>query len=191
MDRRTAIRALATAAALPAISAHELTALLDARQTLSRDVGVGGHLPRALSPAELEVVRTVADVILPPDDTPGASDLGVPAFVDLIVEEWFDPDMKSVFLDGLANLDAEAQRQYGAAFVDCTPGEQTALVTALDEDLETLRTTEDADLQASFFYWMKRLTVTGYFTTAEGAMLVGYRTLPGRFTGCLVPEPAQ
>ena len=34
-------------------------------------------------------------------------------------------------------------------------------------------------------------TITGYFTSEEGAAQTDYRIIPGRFEGCLVPEPAR
>ena len=35
---------------------------------------------------------------------------------------------------------------------------------------------------------MKRLTLTGYFTSEQGSRVIGRRIFPGRFEGCVVPE---
>ena len=192
MDRRTAIRTLAAATALPTLSATDLAGALEARRSL--DCAPTDHVfrPAALTPRQLETVRAVADVILPPTETPGASDLGVHQFIDLMLAEWFDEDESRVILEGLDDLDRRAEASHGTDFASAAGEDQHRLVGALDQELTDLYASEagGAALSASFFYWMKRLTITGYFTSEEGADQTGYRIVPGRFEGCLVPEPA-
>lgn len=190
MDRRTAIRALATASVVPLASPTDLVALLDARRTLTRSPTDRVFRPAALTPHELELVGTVADIILPPSDTPGATDVGVHEFVDLIVAEWFDPPEAARFTAGLAKLDATSTARHGSGFLDTGHDDRTELVAELDRELAELRDAEDpiVDPDETFFHWMKRLTLTGYFTSAEGLRLLDHRTVPGPFEGCLVPE---
>ena len=192
MDRRTAIRTLAGATALPVLSATELAGALEARRTLGCASPDPLFRPVVLNPHQLDLVRSVADVILPPTDTPGASDLGVHEFIDLMLAEWFGAEESEVILAGLADLDRQAEVQHGADFLGASAEERHDLVTGLDEDLAALYQSgaDEGALASSFFYWMKRLTITGYFTSEEGAAQTDYRIVPGTFEGCLVPEPA-
>ena len=192
MDRRTAVRRLALAAALPVIAPTELRGLLDARRALVCVQTLEPFQPKGLSQDQLEMVKVVADLILPTTSTPGATDVGVHEFIDLIVSEWFDVMEAERFLAGLTNLDTTAAAAHGLPFLDCAPADQLGLVAALDQEAATLWELGDVSAASdTFFYSFKRLTLTGYFTSEEGAALIGHRTVPGRFEGCLAPEPVR
>ena len=47
--------------------------------------------PKALTPAQARVLDTVAELIVPKTDTPGAREAGVPAFVDRAVGTYCRP----------------------------------------------------------------------------------------------------
>jgi hypothetical protein len=192
MDRRTALRTLAAASVVPWSSPHDLAVLLEARCAVAR-ASSEAFRPAALTPHELAVVSRVADIILPRTTTPGATDVGVHEFIDLIVAEWFDPDQQARFTSGLAGLDASAMDRFARPFLEISHDERVALVDELDAELASLRETEgpEPDAEDTFFHWMKRLTLTGYFTSEEGLHLTGYRTVPGRFLGCLAPESVR
>src|SRR6266536_1478398 len=81
MERREVLRVLASAAALTALSPDKTLA------AWSR-VASGIPLPNELSPAHMALVRAIADTIIPRTDTPSATDVGVPKFVDVIVNEY-------------------------------------------------------------------------------------------------------
>ena len=76
MDRRTAIRTLATTTVLPMLAPDELSALLDVRRSIAA-ARSDDYVPEALTAGELETVGLVADVILPRSETPSATDVGV------------------------------------------------------------------------------------------------------------------
>lgn len=189
MDRRTALRALAASAAVPLLSPSELAGLIEARRALRCSEPL--YRPQALDEHQIALVRTVADLILPTTDTPGATDVGVHEFVDVIVSEWFDDDEADRFTAGLAQLDHDASERFGAGFLEVGAEQQTALVTEMDTRLFELRERDSEAASDSFFHWMKRLTLTGYFTSEEGAAVIGRRIIPGQFEGCLVPEATR
>ena len=90
--------------------------------------------PQALSAAQNEMVDTIAEIIIPTTDTPGASAANVNRFIDAMVGESYPPEDRTRFLEGLDNLDARCQDDYGAPFVDCTSEQQRALVGELDDE---------------------------------------------------------
>ena len=58
------------------------TVLADAQSTAAPE-----YKPRLFTPTELELIRDLADTIIPRTDTPSATDVGVHHFVDVIVSE--------------------------------------------------------------------------------------------------------
>jgi hypothetical protein len=87
-----------------------------------------------LSAEQLELVATLAEHIIPRTDTPGARDAGVERFVDSILSDYYAAAERQRFLDGLADVDARARKAHGRAFLEVTPAQQVALLTALDAE---------------------------------------------------------
>jgi hypothetical protein len=125
-----------------------------------------------------ETVVTLSELIIPATDTPGAKAAKVNEYIDLLLHDGL-PERRNAFLSGLAWLDGYALRQNRKPFVRCTPSQQVAMLKALDRST-------DAALEpgAEFFAEIKRLTVSGYYTTKIGIdeLNKGGR-VPGTF-GC-------
>jgi len=67
-----------------------------------------------LTEAHLALVSAVSDAIIPRTDTPGATDVGVPAWVNFIVAEYFTSAERVMFLGGLDEIDTLAIDTLGA-----------------------------------------------------------------------------
>ena len=85
MDRRDALRLLATGAALQLAPRNLLVVLREARAQLVTPVAL-----RTLNPHQDATVKAMAEFILPKTDTPGATDVGAGEFIDLMLTEWYD-----------------------------------------------------------------------------------------------------
>ena len=137
--------------------------------------------PRAFTAAQLELVATIADHIIPRTDTPGARDAGVPRFIDTMMAEYYTADERKQFVAGVGDVDARAQEANGRAFTRCTAKQQRAILETLDA--EAFPAT--ARRGPHFFATMKELTVLGYYTSKAGATQeLRYVQTPGRFEGC-------
>jgi glucoside 3-dehydrogenase (cytochrome c) hitch-hiker subunit len=195
MTRRDWLATAAAALALPPVS-EDLFAL--GRRLRARAVG---EPLRVLDPQQSELVATIADLIIPQTDTPGARAAGAHQFIDLALAEWMDDADRQRFLAGLADLDAQAGAAYGGGFLQCSPAQRTALLTALDENLAAERDAARAGTawrgrpaapDRSFFQTMKRLTLVGYYTSEIGATQeLHYQIIPGRYDPCYPLESAQ
>ena len=122
--------------------------------------------PRTLSPAQLELVATVAEHIIPPTDTPGARAAGVHRFVDTLLSDHYPATERDRFLAGLADVDARAQSAHGQPFRQCSPEQRIALLGEMDARAFASSRGEDG----WFFRRLKELTIVGYYTSEFGAM---------------------
>src|SRR5438105_5008409 len=99
MERRDLLKAVGAATAL-AFLPHEAVAAW-AR------VASGLKPTNGLTSTNLSLVGSIADTIIPRTDSPSASDVGVPAFVDVIVSENYSETNRMGFLAGLEVLETQ------------------------------------------------------------------------------------
>jgi len=137
-----------------------------------------------LTPARARVMASLAEVIVPETDTPGAGEAGVVEFVAALVDGWLDDDERDRFLAGLDTVDPACRERFGANFFECAPGEQAAIVRGLDDEVQRLREDSAADETRHFFHDVKRFTLTAYFTSEVGLAALGHRTTFRAFEGC-------
>lgn len=173
ISRRSALRGLAAGAGATA------TALwLDRLTLLAQDPAMHTHVaaaataqaaaapfvPKALSPAQLETVATLAELIIPTTDTPGARAALVDRFVDNVMAN-AKPADKERFLAGLAWMDTRSTALYGKPFTGATPEQQTELLTRLAA--ASGHAADDVP-GVPFFTAIKTMTISGYYSTKIG-----------------------
>jgi len=185
MNRREALRLLATGAAVPLAPRGVMAILREARAT----VGVKNDR-RTLTPHQCVTVRAMAEMILPAAETPGAADVGACEFVDLMLTEWYEPAEKGRFLQGIGDLDARAIELFGKNFVECPADQQAVLLEELGERMVAERDlnegqTGSSEEGESFYPMLRRLVLTAYYTSEEGATdELHFEIIPGRYDGC-------
>src|SRR3989338_4053845 len=124
MERRDLIRALGASTALTLVPHDAVAAWVRVASGL-RPVG-------GLTEAQIAIVNAIADTLLPRTDDPGASDVGVASFVDVIVTENYGDDERATFIAGLEAIDALAAASGRAAFIDLTPDERGATLGRIE-----------------------------------------------------------
>ena len=183
MERRHALRLLATAAVSPFVPA-ELFGILQAARTEVATTAT----PRTLDPRQYQMVTRMAEIILPETDTPGAAAAHVNDFIDLILTEWAGAEERDQFLAGLADTDDRSRTKFGKVFLELSAGQQTEIIQLLDDETATAMSKHSGRINSggSFFHTMKRLTLTGYFTSEAGAkQALHFKIIPGRYDGCV------
>ena len=143
----------------------------------------GPYTAKFFTAREYETVSRIADLIIPPTDTPGAAGAGAPEYIDYVVHN--NPSHQPAMREGLAYLD----RQSGPKrFVELTEEQQIGLLTPLSEAADR------ADFEvpgARFFHMVKSMTADGYYTSQVGLVReLGYKgnTALASFPGCDHPE---
>ena len=143
--------------------------------------------------ARAAAVALLADMIIPPTDTPGAVQAGVPDFIATIVFDWYRPGERQAFMQGLAALDEFCQARESQPFHLASE----ALRTAALQEQERLAIAHRAGLAGGdpypaategesgpFFNRLRELVVFGYYTSKAGATLeLIYRPVPGLYQG--------
>jgi hypothetical protein len=114
---------------------------------------------QGLTPGQRALVSAIADTIIPRSDTPGASDVGVPDWVNLIVAEYYPDDVRTPFVQGLDAIDAQVRTSRGQPFAALDAAAQAQVVATLDNPADR-RT-----LEARAYSRLKGLVVYGYFTS--------------------------
>jgi hypothetical protein len=190
MHRRQALRLLASAATLPLLS----------REAFSLFQAVHDQLPekaalKTLNSHQNDTVTTIAELIIPQTNTPGAKAARVNEFIDLMVAEWYDDEEKSIFLGGLADVDVRAQGLYGKDYTQCDEKQQVELLQALDDEVAADRSQTDARRrrgrppEKNFFFMMKQLTLVGYYTSQVGfEQELHGEIIPSRHAPCVPLE---
>src|SRR2546423_8072644 len=108
MNRREVLLLLAGTTALP-------DQLLAIGRTVHQRVRAGTL--RALNPHQNETVATIVELIIPPTDTPGAREAGVPAFIDVMLADWADDDHRQQFMAGTSAAGGKARRLVAQGFL--------------------------------------------------------------------------
>ncbi|MBL9194118.1 MAG: gluconate 2-dehydrogenase subunit 3 family protein [Opitutaceae bacterium] len=145
---------------------------------LGAQPAAAGAAGRGLTPSQLELVTALADRILPRTDTPGASDVGVPAFINLMVAGYLSEAERAVFLAGVADLNATSRRLHQADYARLSPAQQDALLRQL--------ATASAGSKGTFLHLVREATIVGYFTSETvGKTVTHYDPVPGRFDACV------
>lgn len=155
--RRALQTAAGAAAALPIVG----------QQHQHSSTSTAAYKPKWATPAEMQQLADVADLILPRTDTPGASDAKVQEYIDFQLAK--DKARQTVLREGLRWLADKSDK-----------------IQALTE------ASQKPDTAAGrFFRLMKDLTIDGYYQSKEGLVAElgwhGNTYLP-KWDGCTHPE---
>ena len=120
--------------------------------------------PRVFTPHQNATVIELSELIIPQTETAGAREAYVNRFIDTVLDDAPAAERES-FLRGLAWMDRRSRELSGADFIDTPVQAQVALLT-------TVSSRDGADAAdregVEFFEAIKRLTITGYYTSEAG-----------------------
>ena len=141
---------------------------------------------RFFTAAEMTSIVLMSDLIIPADEqSPGAKDAGVPAFIDLMVSE-SSVETKNLWRKGLVAVDQLCKKEFGTTFGSLTSEQQVAVLKVISRNEYQPRRIEER-----FFIAIKGLTVDGYYTSELGIhqelRYKGNAYLKD-FAGCTHPE---
>jgi hypothetical protein len=139
---------------------------------------------KPLNPEQTAYLNEVAETILPTTKTPGAKAANVGAFMGVMVRDCYAPADQQIFVDGMAKLEEASKKQNSKGFLQSTPAERTALLTALDKEQKDYSKNKKLEQPNHYFRMMKELTLLGFFSSEVGAtQALRYLPVPGKYDG--------
>jgi gluconate 2-dehydrogenase gamma chain len=145
--------------------------------------------PEFLTNEQGALVSRLSDIIIPTTDTPGASAVGVPSFIDKMLKDVYSKEEQDRFITGLKDFDARADKDIGDTFMELDPEDQETFVLKVHKEaIESFAASRYSRPPAPkpFFLMVKELTLLGYFTSEVGAtQVLQYSPVPGAYKGCV------
>ncbi len=171
-DRRSLI------AGFSALLGADIVAPLARALAAEAPAGPGFEASRRVFMAEeRDTLTALSDRIIPKTDTPGAIAAGVPAFIEMMMVDWYQEADRVAFMKGLDTLDGYILARHKKPFAAATPQQQ-------DEALTAAMNRKIPGLADNFFEQCRQLVILGYYTSEIGATQERvYLPVPGRFDG--------
>jgi len=161
-----------------------------------------------ITPADIELINAVANIIIPPTDTPGAGDVGVGTTIASIVTDCYLLEDRALFAAGLRALQDDCEARYGTPFTATPAADQARLIRSLDREQllqtrlqevsrrakriaggrtgELIASTLSPTMQPHYFRQLKGLIVVAYCTSQRGATeALRYVAIPGAYKGAI------
>ncbi|MFC4698942.1 gluconate 2-dehydrogenase subunit 3 family protein [Glaciecola siphonariae] len=193
MTRRQALKSLVLGSGLVLSSASVLSVLNLAHSQVTGEQ----FTPVFLNAEQVKTLRGMARVIIPKsDELPGAEDVPVVPFIDVLYDRLMSEDEKTKFLAGLALVQAKFLAQAGKAFNVASNQEQHDFVVSLyehspEQTEAILNMIESGSAPSgkadeftlySFLFNVRALTLEGYFQSElVGETVLAYLPIPGGF----------
>lgn len=138
----------------------------------------GADAGPVFSPEQFALLEQVADVMIPPTDTPGALDAGVPEFIRQMLGDWASRETHAQILAVLDSIEKQAWNRFGAPFLALPAERRLEVMRAVDA--------ESIARQDAAYGKFKWLVLLGYYHSEPGATQeLRYELVPGAWRACL------
>lgn len=145
-------------------------------------------VPGFFSEDQARLITTVVDVILPKTDTPSASELGVPSFIEKMVSDIASPEDREKFMAQLAAFEKKCVEINAKGFNDL---EEEQKVEFVKNQHTSMQQSEIDWKNKPFVLSVKEMTIAGYCVTEVGAtQLLQHVFIPGEYKACIPLEEA-
>lgn len=162
--------------------------------------------PLFLNKDNLSLITNLVDIILPASDTPGALDVDVPQFLDLVLKEVATPEDQENYNKGIEIFDNRFEERFG---INSSKGEKAQFEAMLDQYFnktqeeqkalfEQMELWAEAETKLEEFYlylfliFTRHYTLFGYFNSKQvGTQVLNYNPYPGSYEGCIPLDPDE
>ena len=125
------------------------------------------YTPKFFTRAEWRLVRMLADYVIPRDARSGsATEARVPEYMDFLLSDREATEASRVSMrGGLAWIDAESRRRFGAGFTAASHAQRRAI---LDDIAYPAKAPAQLSQGVAFFNRFRDLTASGFFSSQMG-----------------------
>ena len=161
--------------------------VLQALQGCHQEISITKNL-QILNDSQNDLVKAISDTIIPRTQTPGASDVKVNQFMDLLLKDVFEKEVTQQFLEGLVKFDEDCLSLTDTTFAKLNRSKRHEYLEKVDQEVMEGEYGETIP----FYYTFKHLTTTIYFSTEEGAKQnLNYVPIPGTYQGDIELKPGD
>lgn len=184
MDRRTSLKWMLSAAALPLVHltgcSSEPSPTLPSGTGYGTDpdllkvYGPGSVWPLTLDERQRRIATALCDLIVPADATaPGAVAVGVVDFINEWVSAPYPQQVadRKLILAGFDWLDAQAEQRFSRSFSTSSVSQRSEIC---DDICYLPRARAEFKEAAEFFSRYRNLTIGGFSTSPQGRRYLGY-----------------
>lgn len=199
MNRRTALKNLSMSLG------YTMAAPTIFNMLTSCKADVKTWVPLFLSSEEKHMVTRLVDIILPASETPGALDVNVPQFLDLMYHDIEKKENQDIFNKGAlifankfkSQFNTEAikgdKKQFEILLASYFNISDDATEVVLEEQKSLAKRVPDSQMENyalyKFLLSVRRYTLFGYFTSEKvGEEILNYDPVPGIQIGCMPIE---
>lgn len=184
MERREALKALAL-----------LTggAVLVPSCNFSKEDILTAYTNLQITPSLQQLLATVADTVIPAGTIKGAADISVQDFILVMINDCYEPQEQTSFMNGLTGFNDFSKKTGGKTFSSLEQPDREKVVLAglaieKKETPENTNAAPDTDQAVrEFVHMTKRLTVQGFLMSQYIMTEVKpYQMLPGDYQGAVL-----
>ena len=186
MDRRAALKKTAMAAG----SAALVPSLFSLLQSCQQQPRLSWE-PIFLSVNQAEFISTLVDTLLPKTETPGALDVKVDMFIDLVFAKLFNKAGQDEMIAQMEQFNATCKEKFGNTFSELSEQDREEFLK--EEESKSTKyngkvwgTAVGKQKPVGFYRTIKSLALWGYFSSEEiGKNVLSYDPIPGEYLGCI------
>ena len=186
MNRREALKNTAFLGGSAVFSTSLLTLLQSCQQQSRLD-----WQPGFLSVDHAQLISALVDTILPTTETPGALDVKLDMFIDLVFDKTYTEEEQKKKVEEMEQFNATCTARFGKVFHELNADQRRAILQ--DEEAGSPKfnggvwgTAVGEQKPVGFYRSLKSLAIWGYCTSEEiGKNVLKYDPVPGEYKGCI------
>ncbi len=165
-----------------ALSASTVAAVMQGCQA-DTTTAEGEWTPSFMSSDEARLVADIAETMLPhTGDSPGAKDVYVHRYIDVLLNDYASEKERTLFRQGLETFVSRCQEANGKAFTELGAEQQLSYLNEINSAALSNEAPGEFD-QA--YLQLKQAVFMGYFSSEQvGTEVLAYDPIPGQWIPC-------
>lgn len=186
MERRKALRKTIQLAGAATLTPSLVTLLQACKETPRLN-----WQPLFLNNDQALFISNLVDTLLPKTATPGALDMKVDIFIDLVFSKMFDEKGQAEVVAEIEKFNNTCKEKFGKVFAALDAKEKTEILKEAEKNTGKFNksvwgTAVGKQEPVGFYRRLKSLAIWGYFSSEEiGKNVLNYDPIPGDYVGCI------